>query len=78
MATTLGRTGAPVTAPQQDTSLQQRLGRIAAWVALILVAIVALFPLYWLFVSALTPTAETRGRAGSGPCRGVSRSGCRR
>lgn len=59
MATALSRSGAPVVAPQQDSSARQRLGRIAAWALLIVTTIVALFPLYWLFVSALTPTAET-------------------
>jgi multiple sugar transport system permease protein len=33
--------------------------RILLWTALILTTIVALFPMYWLFVTALTPTQYT-------------------
>ena len=33
--------------------------RIVAWIVLIVTTIVALFPMYWLFVSALTPTQST-------------------
>lgn len=59
MATTLNRTGAPAAPPPRDSSAQRRIGRIVMWIVLIATAIVALFPLYWLFVSALTPTADT-------------------
>ena len=58
MAVTLDRSGVPVAPTQRDSTTQQRIGKIVAWVVLIGAAILALFPLYWLFVSALTPTQE--------------------
>lgn len=35
------------------------LRRALAWTVLIVVAVVALWPMYWLFVTALTPTTQT-------------------
>ncbi len=58
MAVTLDRPGGPVAPVVRDSTTQQRIGRIVAWVLLIGAALLALFPLYWLFVSALTPTQE--------------------
>jgi multiple sugar transport system permease protein len=59
MATTLDQTSAPVVPPVRETSVTRRIGRIVMWVALLATAVVALFPLYWLFVNALTPTTQT-------------------
>lgn len=36
-----------------------RLGRIVLWVALIASTVISLWPMYWLFVTALTPTQDT-------------------
>ena len=36
-----------------------RVGRILLWVALIITTILSLWPMYWLFVTALTPTTDT-------------------
>ncbi|HEX8034905.1 MAG TPA: carbohydrate ABC transporter permease [Ktedonobacterales bacterium] len=33
-----------------------RRGKIAAWVALIITTVISMWPMYWLFVTALTPT----------------------
>lgn len=59
MAIVLNQPGAPVTAPVQDSTFQQRLGRVAAWTLLVVTTLIALFPLYWLFVSAITPTTDS-------------------
>lgn len=34
-------------------------GKLVAWLVLIVTTIISLFPLYWLFVSALTPNTNT-------------------
>jgi multiple sugar transport system permease protein len=36
-----------------------KLGRILLWVALIATTIISLWPMYWLFTTALTPTVDT-------------------
>src|SRR3712207_2427271 len=33
--------------------------RIVAWIVLVVTTIIALFPMYWLFISTLTPTQST-------------------
>jgi multiple sugar transport system permease protein len=59
MATAIDQPSAPVAPIERATSLRHRAGKILAWVTLTVTAIIALFPLYWLGVSALTPTADT-------------------
>ena len=59
MAITLDQQRTPAAPIQRDSTMQQRIGRVAAWVLLIGAAVIALFPLYWLFLSAVTPTTES-------------------
>jgi multiple sugar transport system permease protein len=59
MATVLDQSSAPVAPPVRETSTQRRIGRVVMWIVLLITAIIALFPLYWLFVSSLTPTTQT-------------------
>src|SRR5438067_4118659 len=53
---------APVAGLQKPTAGSGRgrnLGLLLVWTALIVTTIISLWPMYWLFVSALTPTQET-------------------
>lgn len=34
-------------------------GRVALWTILVITSLIALWPMYWLFVTALTPTTDT-------------------
>jgi len=45
-------------ARERESSGVKRPG-ILVWVVLVLVAIVALWPMYWLYITALTPTQDT-------------------
>jgi len=45
-------------AREESSSGVKRPG-ILVWVVLVLVAIVALWPMYWLYITALTPTQDT-------------------
>jgi multiple sugar transport system permease protein len=35
------------------------IGRVAMWATLLLTTVISLWPMYWLFMTALTPTQET-------------------
>jgi multiple sugar transport system permease protein len=37
----------------------QRLGRLGAWAVLLFTTFISLWPMYWLFITALTPTEDT-------------------
>src|SRR5436190_5563070 len=53
---------APVAGLQKPTAGSgpgRNLGLFLVWTALIVTTIISLWPMYWLFVSALTPTQET-------------------
>ncbi len=53
---------APVAGLQKPTAGSGRgrnLGLLLVWTALIATTIISLWPMYWLFLSALTPTQET-------------------
>ena len=49
----------PVTRPPSSRHWSRRLPRILVMICLVLIAAVSLFPLYWLFVTALTPASST-------------------
>ena len=56
MATTIASTGVRMGRAERRPL---RVGRIVLWVALISTTILSLFPMYWLFVTALTPTMDS-------------------
>ncbi len=35
------------------------IGRVAMWATLLITTLISLWPMYWLFMTALTPTQET-------------------
>lgn len=43
----------------RQASRKLTAGRVLLWVALILTTLISLFPMYWLFVTAFTPTRDT-------------------
>jgi len=49
----------PVTRSPSVRHWSRRLPRIFVLICLVLIAAVSLFPLYWLFVTALTPASST-------------------
>ena len=49
----------PVTRSPSVRHWLRRLPRILVLICLVLIAAVSLFPLYWLFVTALTPASST-------------------
>jgi multiple sugar transport system permease protein len=49
----------PVTRSSSVRPWSRRLPRILVMICLVLIAAVSLFPLYWLFITALTPASST-------------------
>lgn len=49
----------PVAAHRGSANGRPNLQRVAAWIVLSVAALIALFPMYWLFISAFTPTTST-------------------
>lgn len=47
---------ASITAKRRSAPLRIRWSRIVVWIVLVGVAIISLWPMYWLFVTAFTPT----------------------
>ncbi|HEX2914320.1 MAG TPA: carbohydrate ABC transporter permease [Chloroflexia bacterium] len=49
-----------VSRPVKQSRINKNSGKkVAAWIVLIITTIISLFPMYWLFVTAVTPTKET-------------------
>ncbi|MFN8485871.1 MAG: carbohydrate ABC transporter permease [Anaerolineae bacterium] len=60
MATVSTSTDAqPAARPAKATKIRRGSGRYFAWAVLVATAVIALFPMYWLFVNALTPITAT-------------------